>query len=156
MANEESRNPICQWIKVQNNSYILHQTLQDHPYCCQYNPIKPMWAQFKGYLCNKKFNIFNSKWLLITIWVYNFTHCLACQTNHNYSTNDSDRFFLIVPTKDTAQYLFQMRTETHPVSEMYCYTSLQACAVVRLLSDPWDVAPNHWVTDAWRVETTTM
>jgi len=67
MAN--GSNPICQWVQVQNNSYILHQTQHDHPYCCQYNPIKLMWAQIKGYLCNKTFNLFNSKWLLSTIWV---------------------------------------------------------------------------------------
>lgn len=52
------------------------------------------------------------------------------------------------PTKDTAHYPFQVRMETHPVSEMYCYVSLQACAVVQLLSDPGDVAPNPWLTDA--------
>ena len=51
------------------------------------------------------------------------------------------------PTEDMA-HLFQMRMETHTVSKMFFYVSLQAFAVVQLLSSLWNVAPCHWVTAA--------
>jgi hypothetical protein len=106
MAN--GSNPICQWVKVQHNSYILPQTQHDHPYCYPYKPTKLMWAQIKRYLCNKTFNLFNSKWLLSTSGFKTLPTCLACQTKHNYLTSDSGWYLLMGPTKDTAHCLFQI------------------------------------------------